>query len=297
MRIPFEELGGKCVFTSEINKFAQQTYEANFNEKPFGDIKEATKSDETILEHIPKHDILLAGFPCQAFSQAGKRKGFEDTRGTLFFDIAKILEVMNPKAFLLENVKGLKGHDQGNTMKRILNIITELGYLPSPKVLNSKDFGLPQNRERIFIVGLKESMFNFQLVNIPKVPTKVKDILEKKSVTEDYKISTRLNKSHRRRKIEHKKNNRGFGFSLKKPSDSHTNTLSARYYKDGSEILIDRGGQKNPRMLTPREAARLQGFPESFEIPVSKNQAYRQFGNAVSVNVVREIAKILVKNL
>ena len=204
---------------------------------------------------------------------------------------------MNPKAFLLENVKGLEGHDQGNTMNRILDIILELGYLPNPKVLNSKDFGLPQNRERIFIVGLKESMFNFQLVNVPKVPTKVRDILEKKSVTEDYKISTRLYKSHKRRKIEHKKNNRGFGFSLKKPSDSHTNTLSARYYKDGSEILIDRGGQKNPRMLTPREAARLQGFPESFEIPVSKNQAYRQFGNAVSVNVVREIAKILVKNL
>ena len=297
MRIPFEELGGECVFTSEIDKFAQQTYEANFNEKPFGDIKEATKSDETILEHIPKHDILLAGFPCQAFSQAGKRRGFEDTRGTLFFDIAKILKVMNPKAFLLENVKGLEGHDQGNTMNRILDIILELGYLPNPKVLNSKDFGLPQNRERIFIVGLKESMFNFQLVNVPKVPTQVRDILEKKSVTEDYKISTRLYKSHKRRKIEHKKNNRGFGFSLKKPSDSHTNTLSARYYKDGSEILIDRGGQKNPRMLTPREAARLQGFPESFEIPVSKNQAYRQFGNAVSVNVVREIAKVLVKNL
>ena len=136
MRIPFEELGGECVFTSEIDKFAQQTYEANFNEKPFGDIKEATKSDETILEHIPKHDILLAGFPCQAFSQAGKRRGFEDTRGTLFFDIAKILKVMNPKAFLLENVKGLEGHDQGNTMNRILDIILELGYLPNPKVLN-----------------------------------------------------------------------------------------------------------------------------------------------------------------
>ena len=179
MRIPFEELGGECVFTSEIDKFAQQTYEANFNEKPFGDIKEATKSDETIKEHIPKHDILLAGFPCQAFSQAGKRKGFEDTRGTLFFDIAKILKVMNPKAFLLENVKGLEGHDQGNTMNRILDIILELGYLPNSKVLNSKDFGLPQNRERIFIVGLKESMFNFQLVNVPKVPTKVRDILEK----------------------------------------------------------------------------------------------------------------------
>ena len=297
MRIPFEELGGECVFTSEIDKFAQQTYEANFNEKPFGDIKEATKSDETIKEHIPKHDILLAGFPCQAFSQAGKRKGFEDTRGTLFFDIAKILKVMNPKAFLLENVKGLRGHDQGNTIKRITEIIVDLGYYPSYEVLNSKDFGLPQNRERIFIVGLKESMFNFQLVNVPKVPTQVRDILEKKSVTEDYKISTRLHKSHKRRKIEHKKNNRGFGFSLKKPSDPHTNTLSARYYKDGSEILIDRGGQKNPRMLTPREAARLQGFPESFEIPVSKNQAYKQFGNAVSVNVVREIAKALVKNL
>lgn len=297
MRVPFEKLGGKCVFSSEIDKFAQQTYEANFGEKPFGDIKEITKSDKIILERIPKHDLLLAGFPCQAFSHAGLKKGFDDTRGTLFFDIAKILETCKPQAFLLENVKGLESHDNRKTLPRIMSILKALGYSPGAKIFNARDFGLPQNRERIFIIGHLDGPFNFQMVKVPKIPTKISDILQNTKDTENFKISTRLYKSHIRRKKNHKKNNRGFGFSLKKPTDSYTSTLSARYYKDGSEILIDRGGQKNPRMLTPREAARLQGFPEDFVIPVSNNQAYKQFGNAVPMNVIREIAKELVKFL
>ena len=200
MRIPFEKLGGKCVFSSEIDKFAQQTYEANFGEKPFGDIKEITKSDKIILERIPKHDLLLAGFPCQAFSHAGLKKGFDDTRGTLFFDIAKILETCKPQAFLLENVKGLESHDNRQTLPRIMSILKELGYSPGAKIFNARDFGLPQNRERIFIIGHLDGPFNFQMVKVPKIPTKISDILQNTKDTENFKISTRLYKSHIRRK-------------------------------------------------------------------------------------------------
>ena len=289
MRIPFKELGGKCVFSSEIDKFAQQTYQANFDEIPVGDI---TKLD---VRDIPKHNLLLAGFPCQAFSNAGLKKGFEDTRGTLFFDIARILEYHAPKAFLLENVKALENHDNKRTITKILDTLYDLGYFPSRKILNAKDFGLPQNRERIFIIGIKDRNQEFPWPIPPETKTRLGKILQKR-VTDTYTLSDKIWESHIKRKENHRLNGRGFGYSLFNRDSEYTSTISARYYKDGSEILIEQKN-KNPRMLTPREAARLQGFPEDFVIPVSNNQAYKQFGNAVPVNVIKEIAKELMKFL
>ena len=289
MRIPFEELGGQCVFTSEFDKFAQQTYDANFGELPNGDI---TKIDE---KDIPPHDILLAGFPCQAFSNAGLKRGFEDTRGTLFFDIARILKHHRPKAFLLENVKGLKSHDGGNTLETIIKVLNyDLEYKLSVEVLNAKDFGLPQNRERIFIVGFKEQT-DFQFPIPPMTPTRLGSILQKRT-SDKFTISDRIWASHQKRKERARAKGYGFGYSLFNRDSEYTSTISARYYKDGSEILIEQKG-KNPRMLTPREAARLQGFPEEFVIPVSNGEAYKQFGNAVPVNIIRALAKDLVGNL
>jgi len=288
IRIPFDELGGLCVFTSEFDKFAQKTYAANFGEKPSGDI---TLIDE---KDIPEHDILLAGFPCQAFSHAGLKKGFEDTRGTLFFDIARIVNHHRPKAFLLENVKGLRGHDKGRTMKTIIKTLNEMEYDLHVEVLNAKHFGLPQNRERIFIVGFKNPV-NFNFPQPPMTTTRLGKILQPRT-KEKYTISDRLWGSHQMRKERAKSKGYGFGYSLFNRDSTHTSTMSARYYKDGSEILIEQK-DKNPRMLTPREAARLQGFPEDFLIPVSNGQAYKQFGNAVPVNVIRAIAKEIVKFL
>ena len=286
IRIPFDELGGQCVFTSEFDKFAQKTYAANFGEKPSGDI---TLIDE---KDIPEHDILLAGFPCQAFSHAGLKKGFEDTRGTLFFDIARIVSHHRPKAFLLENVKGLRGHDKGRTMKTIIKTLNEMEYYLHVEVLNAKHFGLPQNRERIFIVGFKNPV-NFNFPQPPMKPTRLGKILQPRT-KEKYTISDRIWASHQMRKERAKSKGYGFGYSLFNRDSTHTSTISARYYKDGSEILIEQK-DKNPRMLTPREAARLQGFPEDFLIPVSNGQAYKQFGNAVAVNVIRAIAQEIVK--
>tara|TARA_B100001057_G_C22809016_1_gene934626 strand:+ start:107 stop:1024 length:918 start_codon:yes stop_codon:yes gene_type:complete len=289
IRIPFEELGGKCVFSSEWDKFAQITYEANFGEIPHGDI---TKIKE---EEIPSHDLLVGGFPCQAFSQAGLKKGFKDTRGTMFFEIARILDHHKPKAILLENVKGLRGHDKGKTFKTIVTILHELGYQTLEyKVLNAKEFGLPQNRERIFIVGFREYSF-FQFPEPPMIETKVGDILED-NVLEKYTISDKMWKSAKKRKERNRKKGYGFGYSLFNKDSEYTSTISARYYKDGAEIWIDQN-KKNPRKLTPNEARRLQGFPENFIIPVSDGQAYKQFGNAVPVNVVRAVAKEMVKYL
>ena len=287
IRIPFEELGGKCVFSSEWDKFAQQTYEANFGEVPHGDI---TKIKE---KNIPKHDLLVAGFPCQAFSQAGLKKGFKDTRGTMFFEIARILDHHKPKAFLLENVKGLRGHDKGNTFKTIMSILNELGYKTlAHKVLNAKEFGLPQNRERIFIVGFLDH-FLFDFPEPPMTDTKVGDILDKR-VKDKYTISDKMWNSAKKRKEFYKKKGYGFGYSLFNRKSKYTSTISARYYKDGAEIWIDQKN-KNPRRITPNEARRLQGFPEGFEIPVSDGQAYKQFGNAVPVPVIRAIAKKMIR--
>ena len=287
IRIPFEELGGDCVFSSEWDKFSQQTYEANFGEIPHGDITEIDAKD------IPKHDLLVGGFPCQAFSQAGLKKGFKDTRGTMFFEIARILDHHKPKAILLENVKGLRGHDKGNTFKTIISILNELGYQTlESTVLNAKHFGLPQNRERIFIVGYKKHV-NFQFPQPPMIDTRLGDILDKK-IPDKYTISDRLWEGAQRRKEKYKEKGYGFGYSLFNEESKYTSTISARYYKDGAEIWVDQG-KKNPRKLTPNEARKLQGFPEGFIIPVSDGQAYKQFGNAVPVPVIRAIAEKMVE--
>lgn len=290
IRIPFQELGGKCVFSSEWDKFAQKTYRINFGEEPHGDI---TKID---AKDIPDFDILLGGFPCQPFSQAGLKKGFADTRGTLFFEIERIIKAKRPKAFLLENVKQLRSHDKGRTLKVILQHLDNLNYYVNYGVLRAGDFGVPQNRERIYIVGFNKDIYDIQdhyLFTFPTPThkkTRLGDILES-DVDEKYTISDALWEGHQRRKKEHKEKGNGFGYSLFNNESEYTNTLSARYYKDGSEILIDQGPDKNPRKLTPRECARLQGFPENFIITVSDTQAYKQFGNSVAVPVIRAVAK------
>ncbi|MBM7615614.1 DNA (cytosine-5-)-methyltransferase [Alkaliphilus hydrothermalis] len=296
IRIPFQELGGKCVLTSEWDKFSQKTYRVNFGEEPSGDISKIE------AKNIPDFDVLLAGFPCQPFSQAGLKKGFVDTRGTLFFDIERILGEKRPKTFLLENVKQLKGHDKGRTLTVILNRLHELDYHVSTRVLRAADFGVPQNRERIYIVGFDarryslNSEYEFPYPEPTLEETRVGDILQE-NVDEKYTISNALWEGHIRRKNKHRKKGNGFGYSLFDGNSLYTNTISARYYKDGSEILIDQGAGKNPRKLTPRECARLQGFPEEFIIPVSDTQAYKQFGNSVAVPVVRAVARKMIDEM
>lgn len=296
IRIPFQELGGECVFTSEWDAFAQKTYRINFGGEIAGDITLVNAKD------IPDFDILLGGFPCQPFSQAGLHKGFSDTRGTLFFDIERIIKEKRPKAFLLENVKQLKGHDKGRTYKVIEEHLKALDYTVTSAVLRAGDFGVPQNRERIYIVGFDRRYFDlpadyeFVFPEPPKTKTRLGDILEKK-VDSKYTISEKLYEGHKRRKEEHKKKGNGFGYSLFNADSEYTNTLSARYYKDGSEILLDQGEGKRPRKLTPRECARLQGFPEEFIIPVSDTRAYKQFGNSVAVPVIRAISNCILREM
>ena len=275
------------VFSSEIDKYAQQTYYANFGEMPHGDITQIDEKD------IPSHDIILAGFPCQAFSIAGKRLGFEDTRGTLFFVVARIIKHHKPKVVFLENVKGFVNHDKGNTFKVVKETLEELGYRVFTKVLNAKDFGVPQNRERIYIVGFLDNEVEFEFPKSLDKEVKVGDILDGK-IPDKYTISDKLWAGHQRRKIEHKAKGNGFGYSLFDENSNYTSTISARYYKDGSEILIAQSG-KNPRKLTPREAGKLQGFNENFKIVCSDVQAYKQFGNSVSVPVIRTISKEIKK--
>ncbi|NKG33558.1 DNA (cytosine-5-)-methyltransferase [Acinetobacter junii] len=328
IRLPFQQLKGKCVFSSEWDKFAQKTYAANFGELPSGDITQIRAAD------IPDHDILLGGFPCQAFSQAGKRQGFQDTRGTMFFEIQRILVEKRPKAFLLENVKQLQGHDKGRTLKTILEILRgefdqelnfevmlsnetqkalseKLNYWVDVKVLRAADFGVPQNRERIFLVGFDKNYFGeecnfdelFSWPVPPKNQTRLGDILEdvsKFKKSEDvYTISDRLWEGHQRRKEEHGIKGNGFGYTLYTGDSPYSNTLSARYYKDGSEILISQAEHgKNPRKLTPRECARLQGFPEDYIVDaVSHGQIYKQFGNSVCVKVIEAVAEQMVNCL
>lgn len=297
IRIGFENIFKekmKVVFSSEIDKFARQTYFCNFNELPHGDITKINEND------IPKHNILLAGFPCQAFSIAGQRKGFNDTRGTLFFDIARIVKKHKPEVIFLENVKGFKNHDKGKTFNIVKNTLEKMGYNVFSEILNAKNFGIPQNRERIYIVAFlkskfKNTLFNFEELKNIKIKSKLGDILEK-NVDNKYTISDKLWAGHQRRKLEHKKKGNGFGYSLFNHNSEYTSTISARYYKDGSEILIEQKN-KNPRKLTPREAARLQGFPNSFKITTSDNQSYKQFGNSVAIPVVENIAKLIRKEL
>lgn len=300
IRLAYQNLGGKCVFTSEWNNFAKKTYEANFGEVPFGDI---TKISEKV---IPDHDVLLAGFPCQPFSIAGvskknalgRKHGFlDETQGTLFFDIARILEHKRPKAFMLENVKNLVSHDKGNTFKVIKNTLTELGYTIHYKVLDGKHF-VPQHRERIIVVGFRDDVFkgkeSFRFPKLPDPSAKIKDILEEK-IENKYTLSDKLWEYLQNYAAKHKAQGNGFGFGMTDPNGI-SRTISARYYKDGAEILIPQQG-RNPRRLTPRECARLQGFPDNFVIPVSDNQAYRQFGNSVTVPLIQAVGKQLVKEL
>lgn len=298
MWLAFEKVGGRCVFSSEWDKFAQQTYQANFGETPAGDI-------HLIPSHlVPDHDILLAGFPCQPFSIAGVSKknslgrehGFNDQeQGNLFFEIARILEAKKPRAFLLENVKNLQRHDKGRTFKVIVDTLTELNYVLFVKIVDGANY-LPQHRERIFIVGLHRDQFPTPHFEFPSPPTrtiKLADILEA-DVEPKYTISDHLWAYLQAYAEKHRQKGNGFGFGLVDPKlDVVTRTLSARYYKDGSEILIAQTG-KNPRMLTPRECARLMGFEDSFKIVVSRTQAYKQFGNSVAVPVVYDIAQKLM---
>lgn len=295
MRIPFEELGGKCVFSCEIDKFARQTYQENFGEEPVGDIREVKAQD------IPDHNLLLAGFPCPTFSIAGvsKRKslgmdhGLEDEeKGALFFEVARILETTRPAALLLENVKHLKYHDSGNTLQVILTILDELGYEVFTKILDAQ-FYVPQHRERIFMVGFSREVYpdpGFEFPLPPKKELSIADILLE-DIEDKYTLSDKLWQYLQDYKKKHQRLGHGFGYGLIDPEvDKITRTLSARYYKDGSEILIKQNG-KNPRRLTPRECARLMGFSDDFKIPVSDTQAYQQFGNSVAVPVVRAIAE------
>lgn len=300
MRIAFEKAGGKCIFTSEWDKFAQQTYEANFGEKPAGDIREIKASD------IPDHDILVAGFPCQPFSisgvskknSLGKPHGFDDpTQGTLFFELKRILEEKKPRAFLLENVKNLKSHDKGNTYRVITKTLKDLGYTIFDQVIDADTY-VPQHRERIFIVGFREPVSFLFPYHKPKANPKFKDILED-TVPDKYTLTDHLWNYLQNYAKKHKANGNGFGFGMT-DLEGRSRTLSARYYKDGSEVLIPQGKTKNPRRLTPKECANLMGFTKlkpDFIIPVSDTQAYKQFGNAVVVPVVYDIAKKMLKKL
>ncbi|MGV3460763.1 MAG: DNA (cytosine-5-)-methyltransferase [Flavobacterium sp.] len=300
IRLAYQNLGGKCVFTSEWDTYSKKTYEANFGEVPFGDI---TKVDE---DDIPDHDVLLAGFPCQPFSIAGvskknalgRKHGFlDETQGTLFFDIARILKHKRPKTFMLENVKNLVSHDKGNTFKVIQNTLRELNYTIYFKVLDGKHF-VPQHRERIIIVGFDNEYFNnqeeFKFPEMADVKYAIKDILLPK-VDDKYTLSDKLWEYLQGYAKKHKEKGNGFGFGLT-DLDGISRTMSARYYKDGAEILIPQKG-KNPRRLTPRECARLQGFPDKFIIPVSDNQAYKQFGNSVVSPLMQAVGENIVKEI
>lgn len=301
MRIAFERQGGNCVYSNEWNKYCQQTYFANFGEQPDDDI---TKVDALI---IPSHDILVAGFPCQPFSIAGVSKkqsmgretGFEDkTQGTLFFDVCRILKAKRPKAFMLENVKNLKSHDHGRTFKVITESLDELDYEVFAAVLDGQNY-VPQHRERILIVGFdrkrygRNIKFEFNINPVNPKPV-MKDILEPE-VADKYTLSDKLWQYLQNYALKHRAAGNGFGFGIASP-DGISRTLSARYYKDGSEILIEQPG-KNPRRLTPRECARLQGFPDSFKIVVSDTQAYRQFGNSVVVPLMTDVAGLVVAKM
>jgi len=293
IRLAMQNVGGECIFSSEWDKFAQKTYAANFGEIPFGDITKISEND------IPDFDVLVGGFPCQPFSIAGvskknslgRKHGFlDETQGTLFFDVARIIKVKRPKAFLLENVKNLLSHDKGRTFEVIYNTLDELNYAVHFKVLDGSHF-VPQHRERIIIVGFDKDVYNghenFKFPNMPFKSHSVKEILDS-CTDEKYTLSDKLWNYLQSYSDKHKAKGNGFGFGLV-DINKVSRTLSARYYKDGSEILIPQS-DKNPRRLTPRECARLMGYPDNFIIPVSDNQAYRQFGNSVVVPLIESVA-------
>lgn len=294
----FEKQGGHCVFASDWDKYSQVTYRANFPNTPLiGDITKVA------VEDIPEHDVLCAGFPCQPFSLAGvskknslgRKHGFEDERqGNLFFNIAAILDHHRPAAFVLENVKNLKSHDKGRTFKTIHEILTkDLGYHVYYRIIDAQSV-VPQHRERIFIVGFREPRF-FEWPKFPKEGPKLGEILDDK-VEDKYTLTDHLWTYLQNYARKHQEAGNGFGFGMTN-RNGIARTLSARYHKDGSEILIDQGRNKNPRRLTPRECARLMGYPEKHKIIVSDTQAYRQFGNSVVVPVVERLAKAVIAAL
>ena len=303
IRLGFEKAFGEgieTVYASEWNKYSAITYRANFNDSfdIVGDITQISAAD------IPDHDILLAGFPCQPFSIAGVSKknslgratGFADqTQGTLFFDVARIVDAKRPTAFLLENVKNLVSHDKGNTFSVIKSVLTEdLGYHVYWKIIDGKNW-TPQHRERIYIVGFKDEVaFDWDDLDVPPSGGVFADIAEQE-VDDKYTLSDKLWAYLQGYAEKHKARGNGFGYGLVGPEDT-TRTISARYYKDGAEVLVRQDG-RNPRRLTPRECARLQGFPDTFEIPVSDTQAYRQFGNSVCVPAVAAVAQLMRKSL
>lgn len=322
IRLPFEKHGGRCVFTSEWDPYARKTYSANFHDGP-GHIF-ADDITKVHVDDIPDHDVLLAGFPCQPFSIAGVSKknalgrphGFADkTQGTLFFDVARILDAKRPAAFLLENVKNLVNHDKGRTFSTILDVLeNELGYHVDHRIIDGKHF-VPQHRERIIIVGFREpvdfSWGDLKLPDLEDAP-RMASVLHREDGTEPadwpyisgpkgkvldkYTLSDKLWKYLQDYAAKHREKGNGFGFGLVTRKDV-ARTLSARYYKDGSEILVWQGPKKNPRRLTPRECARLMGFDDNFRIPVSDTRAYKQFGNSVVVPVITEVARIMVPHL
>jgi len=322
IRLAFEKHGGRCVFTSEWDPYARKTYSANFHDGP-GHIF-ADDITKVHVDDIPDHDVLLAGFPCQPFSIAGVSKknalgrphGFADkTQGTLFFDVARILDAKRPAAFLLENVKNLVNHDKGRTFSTILDVLeNELGYHVDHRIIDGKHF-VPQHRERIIIVGFREpvdfSWGDLKLPDLEDAP-RMASVLHREDGTEPadwpyisgpkgkvldkYTLSDKLWKYLQDYAAKHREKGNGFGFGLVTRKDV-ARTLSARYYKDGSEILVWQGPKKNPRRLTPRECARLMGFDDNFRIPVSDTRAYKQFGNSVVVPVIMEVARIMVPHL
>lgn len=346
-------IGARCVYASEWDKNARRSYEANYKDiepKLFTKNKEGEylyfneDINDAVPSNIPDFDVCCGGFPCQPFSVAGLKRGFEDTRGTLFFNIANIVREkikagVPPKVLFLENVRGLKNHDNGNTLKVILATLDELGYNYSYCVLNAKYFGVPQNQERLFIIAWFRELIKVEEFNFPygldaqgkiiynkeelkkgTLPTKVSDIFEPEDAIEaKYTISDRMWEGHQKRKERNRKNGKGFGYSLFSAGSTYTSTISARYWKDGSEILIDQSDKGlNPRILTPVEAGRLQGYriigkgwqhPEcannqnyndnnpEFKIVVSNKEAYHQFGNSVAIPVIKALAKEIVKQL
>lgn len=300
IRLAYQNLGGKCVFTSEWDTYSKKTYDANFGEVPFGDITKISESE------IPDHDILLGGFPCQPFSIAGVSKknalgrahGFlDETQGTLFFDVARIIKYKMPSAFMLENVKNLVSHDKGKTFTIIKETLKELGYSIYFKVLDGQYY-VPQHRERIIIVGFNNDVFRgneqFEFPKMGNEKYALRDILED-NVNPKYTLSDKLWNYLQDYAKKHKAKGNGFGFGLTN-LDGISRTMSARYYKDGAEILIPQDGL-NPRRLTPRECARLQGFPDTFLIPVSDNQAYKQFGNSVVTPLIQAVGNNIVKEI
>ena len=306
-RLAMQNLGGKCVFTSEWDKEAQRTYKANFGEVPFGDI-----TKEQVKNYIPDNfDLLCAGFPCQAFSIAGKRGGFDDTRGTLFFDVAEIIKKYKPKAIFLENVKGLRSHDKGKTLETILNVLrNDLDYfVPEPQVMNAKDFGVPQHRERIYIVGFRKDL-NIERFEYPK-PTKKKvtflNVREKNVVPTRYYLSTQYVQTLVNHKARHEGKGNGFGYAII-PDDGIANAIVVGGMGRERNLIIDNRitdytpathikgvvNREGIRKMTPREWARLQGFPDNYIIPVADASAYKQFGNSVAVPAIQATAnKIL----